>query len=109
MAPMRAPCSSRIRRPGWFACLAERRRAGRSRSIMSIEAQFVLPDDGPRRPVGEYVRLLTEAGYPCREQPDPHGHWVVFDGQEFTLNFSVEDGAAVFVTLEMSWLNPPEA
>jgi hypothetical protein len=76
---------------------------------MSIEAQFVLPGDGPRRPVGEYVRRLAEAGYPCREEPDEFGHWIVFDGLESTLNVSVEDGAAVFVTFEISLSDPAEA
>ncbi len=76
---------------------------------MSIEAPFLLPDDGPRRPVGEYVRQLTEAGYPCREEPDEFAHWIVFDGLESTLNVSVEDGAAVFVTFEMSLSDPAEA
>jgi hypothetical protein len=69
----------------------------------------VLPDDGPRRPVGDYVRRLAEAGYPCREQPDEYGHWVVFDALESILNFSVEDDAAVFVTFEMSLSDPDEA
>jgi hypothetical protein len=76
---------------------------------MSIEAQFVLPADSPRRPVGDYVRRLTEAGYPCREEPDEYGHWLVFDGLESRLIFSVEDGAAVFVTFEMSLSDPDEA
>jgi len=67
---------------------------------MGMEAYFSILDDGPRRPVSDYMRLLTEAGYPCREQPDQYGHWVVFDGMESTLNFSVEDGAALFVTFD---------
>jgi hypothetical protein len=67
---------------------------------MGIEGYFCILDGGPRRPVSDYVRLLTEAGYPCREQPDEVGHWVLFDGLESTLNFSVEDGAAVFVTFD---------
>ncbi len=76
---------------------------------MSMEAQFVLPDDGPRRPVGDYVRRLTEAGYPCHEESDEYGLFVVFDGLESILVVSVEDGAAVFVTFEMSLSDPFEA
>ena len=52
---------------------------------------------------------LREAGYSCREEPDEYGHWVIFDGLESTLNFSVEDGAAVFATFEMSLADPDEA
>jgi hypothetical protein len=76
---------------------------------MGVEAPFALPDDGPRRPISEYVRRLTQAGYPCHEQPDPYGHWVIFDGLESSLNFSVEDGAAVFATFEMSLSDPSDA
>jgi hypothetical protein len=76
---------------------------------MSIEAQFVLPEDVPRRPVGEFVGRLAKAGYPCREEPDEFGHWIVFDGLDSTLNLSVEDGAAVFVTFEISLSDPAEA
>jgi hypothetical protein len=76
---------------------------------MSIEAQFVLSDDGPRRPIGDYVRRLTEAGYPCHEESDEYGLWIVFDGLESTLVVSVEDGAAVFVTFEMHHDDPVEA
>src|SRR5690349_19975894 len=65
-----------------------------------MEAYFCILSDGPRRPVSDYVRLLTEAGYACHEQPDEWGYWVVFDGMESTLNFSVEDGAAGFVTFD---------
>jgi hypothetical protein len=74
---------------------------------MSAEAYFSILDDGPRRPVSDYVRRLTEAGFRCHEQPDEYGHWVVFDGKESTLNFSVEEGAAVFVTFDMSGGDPP--
>jgi hypothetical protein len=70
---------------------------------MGIEAYFAIPDDGPRRPVGDYVRRLAEAGFPCREQPDEWGHWIVFDGLDATLNVSVEDGAAIFVTLDLPY------
>jgi hypothetical protein len=74
---------------------------------MAVEAYFTIPDGGPRRPVADYVRLLTAAGCPCREEPDEYGHWVVFDGRESTLNFSVEGGAAVFATFDMAG-DPPE-
>jgi hypothetical protein len=76
---------------------------------VGAEAYFAILDDGPRRRVDEYVRRLTKAGYPCREQPDEYGHWVVFDGRESTLNFSVEDGVAVFATFDMYMDgDPPE-
>jgi hypothetical protein len=76
---------------------------------MGVEAYFVAPDAGPRRPVDDYVKRLTRAGYPCREEADEWGHWVVFDGLESTLNFTVEDGAAAFVTFDMAVSSdPPE-
>ena len=74
---------------------------------MGVEAYFATPDDGPRWTVAEFVRQLTVMGYPCREVPDVWGHWVMFDGGDSTLNFSVEDGAAVFVTFDMV-TDPPE-
>ena len=73
-----------------------------------MEATFVLPDDGPRRPVSDYVRRLTEAGYPCHEEPDGTLQLVVFDALESTLTISVEDGAAVFVTFRWYFSDPIE-
>jgi hypothetical protein len=73
-----------------------------------MEAYFAIPDDGPQRPVSHYVMLLTEAGCPCHEEADDTGHWVVFDDLESTLNFSIVDGAAVFVTFDMHHADPPE-
>ena len=67
---------------------------------MSEGMYFCILDDGPRRPVSDYERRLTEGGYHCREQPDEYRYRVVFDGKESTLNFAVEDGAAVFVTFD---------
>ena len=74
---------------------------------MGIEAYFAVMDDTPRRPVAAYLQRLREAGCGCQEQPDEYGHWVVFEGKQSTLNFSVEDGAAVFVTFDM-YDDPPE-
>ena len=75
-----------------------------------MEATFVLPDDGPHRPVSDYVRRLTEAGYPCNEEPDGTLQVVVFDALGVaTLTISVEGGAAVFVTLRWYFSDPIEA
>jgi hypothetical protein len=76
---------------------------------VGIEAQCVLPDDGPRRPIGDYIRRLTDAGFPCHEESDEGGHWIVFDGLQSSLVVSIEDGAVVFVTFEMSLSDPDEA
>jgi hypothetical protein len=51
---------------------------------------------------------MTDLGLRCQEQPDEWGHWVVFDGKESTLNFSVEDGAAIFATFDMASSDPSE-
>ncbi|SIO17317.1 hypothetical protein SAMN05444166_2820 [Singulisphaera sp. GP187] len=76
---------------------------------MGGEAYFVAPDACPRRSVSDHVQQLTATGYPCREEADEWGHWVVFDGLESTLNFTVEEGVAVFATFEMAVMNdPPE-
>lgn len=65
---------------------------------------YLVPREGnPRATVADIVQRLTSAGLPCREEPDEWGHWVVFDGRESTLNFSVDEGgAAVFVTLDLA-------
>ena len=75
---------------------------------MGAESYSAILEDGPRWPIEKYVQILTESGCPCREEPDEWGNWVIFDGRESTLNFSVEDGAAVFVTFEMDSDDPPE-
>jgi predicted DNA-binding transcriptional regulator YafY len=75
---------------------------------MGAEAYFAILDDGPRRPVADYVQQLVSAGLPCREEPDEFGHWVVLEGRESTLNFTVEEDAAVFVTFDMSSDDPSE-
>ena len=67
---------------------------------MGKEVYFVAPDGCSRRSVSDHVQQLTAAGYPCHEDADEWGHCAVFDGLESTLNFTVEDGAAVFVTIE---------
>ncbi len=75
---------------------------------MGSELYFTAPEKGLRRPVGDYVQRLTEAGYLCHEEADEWGHWVVFDGFDSTLNFSIENSAATFATLEMSTEDPAE-
>lgn len=75
---------------------------------MSIEAYFAAPEGGTRQSVTEFVRLLSAVGCPCKERPDEWGHWVLFDGRESTLNFSISNGAATFATFDMASDDPPE-
>jgi hypothetical protein len=66
-----------------------------------MEAYFVVSEEGPRRPVSHYVDLLRQRGYACHEEPDEWGHWVVFGDRNSTLNFTLNEGNAVFVAFDM--------
>ena len=75
---------------------------------MGVEAFFAAREGGIRRPLADYARMLINAGHRCLEEPDQWGRWLVFPGHESALNFSVEDGAAVFATFDISDADPPE-
>lgn len=76
---------------------------------MGVEIYIWRPDEDPGQPLGDYLRRLTEAGYPCREEADEWGQYIVFEGRESVLIVSLDDeGALCFATFAMSSTDPPE-